>query len=1185
MRRSSGIPCDDAGDPDFQSRATENYQMEDCLVKHIRLCAILFLVGSFAIGISLAVGVAVPQAPPASSIMGATPVIDFNGGNYGMPRYLQYLFLSHNLTFKPNESWEEHSDLRRQVRTLESLRTKLRDLDREFGPGPLSLVKKDSKTTALLTFMGYEKIPERIIEPAGGEEGRLRRMMIQRAGVDIELLVQRLRAGQEIDLHIPYFDAKLPDEQTAWFKDALHDPSLTSDRILPLFLTDWNADLLYMALVRMDEPARQLVRRSIGLRQVYLNRRLLWGLFNFGDSLIVDSSDKTTRIRLPGMPSLADLDADQNNRDAFANIKRLETTSIRIWSELLGCSVDDPEKLIHHIFENATMAYFYDVMSKQPTAKQQILLGVNLPPSEAISFAHRLFESVRLPYPSAYDAGRMDWSRRWDFQDLVTLVDVDEHAGIPRILGSPQAWHMALESSGGSFHDERDVEDIRRKLPEDKQQSISPLESFLCIAERLNSDRGDILLANRISPVQAFEAIQAIFGNDPQAAEDVALVALYWNFERYGAAYRLVQGIPLGGLQQRIINFLIQMQRIDRIQNREVRNTTVKIFQSLLRMIQLVALHGRPSDDVVQQLFDRLMALPVDGDSGFGYGAGDCLRSFFEALGCPVGGDTHGTLVVALTGSDQPIDVPLERPGVGIYYYRYDPARIAAAAAANFLSQQKVSRIDEYFALEGAFHQCRDLSMKMPDPKDAVRGLESFETEVGMVLEGVDELPVPDTSSLRRLVQEQRITGQGLSVPELQLWASYECDPISKELIDTKTRIIRISQGIQEEFLQIKRLIESQSKGKDSKNQYADIRKHAEKIADLVDDAAGPLDRILSDTLLGYIYAECIDPRYPVKSGIVIGHCFDQSGGPRGENSNPWADGERVDLTWNSGQCTEKGVVSGSVDYIPFAMREYRLGQILDLNASSSRANSELQAQFSAICSLPSAMHMTDEGLRFVTDCYGLGASAVAATDPASRQIVMSALKEIVGPRRFAVLQTYLHVTGIGEEELTPSEVYMLGIDILKEADRAHLEKWAAIVDPVHVARLLNQWKQVGVRASVRELIGIPMRRTTGSIGLVDEQLLPYEFFELDSTGGRVVERINPRILLCVMMSRMNLPSRLQPALQPALLDRILNGSRELYATDWLTVEEAARRVTTETTLREIVESLTRGPNPILTAD
>lgn len=111
------------------------------------------------------------------------------------------------------------------------------------------------------------------------------------------------------------------------------------------------------------------------------------------------------------------------------------------------------------------------------------------------------------------------------------------------------------------------------------------------------------------------------------------------------------------------------------------------------------------------------------------------------------------------------------------------------------------------------------------------------------------------------------------------------------------------------------------------------------------------------------------------------------------------------------------------------------------------------------------------------------------------------------------------------------------------------------------------------------------MRRTNGSIGLVDDIVAPYEEFEGDMSGMRIVERINPRVMLCVTLARMDLPAQLMPAIQPALYDRILEGTRQAHINDWLSVEETARRVTTEATIREILEGLTRGNEPILTMD
>jgi len=1098
-------------------------------------------------------------------------------GGMGVTRFLRCLV--NNDVIRPTgvELKKEEGEVARHAFLMGRFIQELRQMDSAHGDGPLNLTTNYQKTERVLTALGYRRIQEGVIEPAGSDEERIRRTMLHRAGVDLDFMVQRLRAGHDVVLKIPLLEARLPDEQVTWFREALNDPTLTSDRVLLRFLADWRCDLLYIGLMQMSEDARDLLRKSIGLRAVLQERRLLWGIYNFSDSLTADRTRDAVRIRLPGMAAWEARERAQklSTEDARSLITADERAR-KVWRGILGGPLEDQARVLRRLFEDEKTAYFAHSLSLLPAAKQRALLGLGLPEAQALETSRRLFEAVRLPNATSYEQGRISWTRLWDFQDLVTCLPFDESTGELRIVGSPAAWEIALEDSQ-LLLTEHDFEQVAHRISDRRTRApagASQLEVVTRLAERLGDERTALLKNLQESPVRAFLAVHTLFRYDPQAAGDVAIVALFRDFDRFGAAYRLIDGIPLLGDEGRVLRFLTAVGEIDRMGSARTRETTAKIFESMLWAIRRSVRGGKMSSEEAAAQFDRLMALPVDSEQGYGAEAIESVRALLSEIGRDTPGvDAH--MLLSSAGAGAPLEVPVAKPAVGVFWYRYDPSRTAAAAAANFLSQQKVNRIDQILSLDDAFRTVGRLAIEAEASgvPDALVGLEaSADSTVRLA----HDLLLPDSAKLREVLRSRPVEGESLTSEELKLWRDAECYPSRRDLVDSKIRLMKAASSMLQEIRDV---------AAKSDRDRGDLRRLSGKIADRINDIVRPLNRFLSDALLGYVYAASVDPRYPVKSGIVTGHCLERPDRGGAIRNNPWADGERIDIVWDSGRCVSQGVLFGSIDFVPYAMREYRLGRILDANSIATHPNAFLEGQFSALSSLPAPTRITDDGMRFVAECYGLGAQAFSAVDPEVRGRVREILREVSGMRRHSYIQELARAGKLVEEDLTPFEVYSIGLAIVRDAERGHLEQWMAAVDLTSVPGLVTLWKDSRTRESIREMVGMPMRNTTGGIGLVDEGIPPYDFFEKDTTGARTVERINPRVLLCVRMREMNLPAGLLPVIQPAMFDRILEGSRDLHVRDWLAVEEAGRRVMSEATVQEILESLTHGSTPLLTVD
>lgn len=1106
-----------------------------------------------------------------------------SAGGAGLYRFLEYIATDSRLQagcLAENRS----ADIGREVQALAQLREKLDELRQAGGDTRLNLVARPAPTARFLSFLGYEKIRERALKAGGGDAEKARRALLASAGFDLDDMVQRLKTGQDVDLSIPYFHARIPQEHLQWFREALGDPQLTSDSLLVRFLNDIRADMLYVVLARADATTRDFLRKSPGLRRLYQNGRLLWGLFNFGDALRATVGEGGNRIFLPGMPVSVSPPCGPGSPSVSLRPdeqRKAQLLCERIWNEILDCPLDDSERVVKRVFEDGRTGYFFWVLAKQPRLKQQVLLGMNLPESQVLGYVRRLFAAVRLPYADAYEQGRLGWRRLWDFGDLVAHVDVDPSTGELRLMGSPLAWHLALDDHD-PIEDEASIVDLETKVASLSQRqewkSTSAVESFLEIVESLGEARGDLLVGNAISPVEKFAAMQAVFKAEPKAVGNLSLPALFRDYERHGVAYRLLQGIPLGGDEHRVLNFLLQLHRIDRIDGRPVRDAAIKIFQSCLRILQITALNGSIPDARVTELFDRLVAVRPDHEQGFGWPAAGWMSAYLGALGCSFDGDAHGTLAVVLTGGREPVDVPIARRDEGIFYYRYDPARIATHITAAFLSQQRVSTIDPMLALDRGIHRALAAAKAEPVTAGTIAAINAALQDAS---EAAAQLRLPESDTLRRLVRQGLITEAAFTTRDLEAWAAVECDLQVQDVVRDMIQVTEALDDLRSESAKGGERFERAMLRHDTGEAADEMRHLADRLEKISSSIGGSYSRFLGDTLLGYLYAKDLDPRYPVKSGLVLCHCFDRPDREKVRDDNPWAEGRLVDLSWAGGRCVRKAVIQGSVDFIPFAMRGYRLGRMLDMNAAASQVNAQLDAQFSAMEDLPAANRFTDEGLQFVAGCYDIGAAALQSTDAETKEAVVRLLPDIVGRRRYAVLCAPSG-TGIPlAADLTPSETYFLGLSLLPECQRRGVWEDALKGAP----GLMEMWGDAELRESVRQLVGVPMVRTTGAIGLVDSVVAAYEDFEVDATGLRIVERINPRILLCVVMGRMGLPARLLPMVQPAVFDRILEGARQQSVNDWLSIEESARRVTTPSTVQEIVESLTRGFTPLLTLD
>ncbi|MEW6365472.1 MAG: hypothetical protein AB1714_12670 [Acidobacteriota bacterium] len=1155
---------------------------------------VLVLVGATS---ALLPAIDVPSAAVAVQSPGGDWATGCTGmGGAGLYRYIECLMADYR-QFGRVAPRVKQNEIDRQLNALQQLRRKLDELERTYGAAPASPSVSMRKTADLLMFLGYEPGRDEMLKPAGGLDESLRRTLLARAGVDLEDLTQRLANGQNVTLSLPYFQAAIPQEHLRWFREALGEPKLSSDELLIRFLNDLQADMLYIVLARTEPVTLEFLRQEVGLRALYESERLLWGLYNFGDSLQVDIGTGVAQLVLPGM--LSPSERAQVKRDLASSSPSpwardqvaLDRLAMRIWSDLLGCSTQDSPRLTRSIFENGKSAYFVSVMAKQPRLKQQVLLGLRLPETQALDRARRLFRAARLPFADAYEQHRLSWRRLWDFQDLVMHAEIDERAGEIRMPASPLAWHIAL-SDGDPIEDQQDMERLLQKLGAAQgrsgreKASLDPLESFLEIAEHLEDARGDVLLAQQKSPAEKFAAIQAIFRDQPEAVGNLSLPALYRNYERHGAAYRLVEGIPLGGQEQRVLDYLFMLHRIDQIGNRELRNTTIKLFQSCMRILQITALNDALPASRVTELYDQFLAVRPDSKEGLGRGGLVWVQSLLGALGCAADGEAHSVLAATLAGAGQPIDVPLAEAGEGIRYRRYDAARLAARTAGSFLSQQSVNTLDVvlgvWLGVCSTLSACQNIG-RAPGA-DVPQLLAELESAAQTTLDNATLVRLPESETLRRLLRENVFGWTDPTLKDLVQWRDAECNLLVREVIQERIGMLEALESLRKEVADARRRLDRAVAQQDRRALQEAQRRLAERVPEVLEPMTRSLNCFLANTLLGYLYAKDLDPRYPVRSGLVVNHTFERPDREEIVRDNPWEEGRLADLIWGS-KCMQKGAIVGSVDFIPFATRGFRLGRMLDVNATASHSNLRLEAQFSAMSNLPAPGRINDAGMRFVAGCYDLGVSILMAHDRVTSSFVARTLPDILGRKRYAVLQGATTEPAPGEATLTPSELYFLGRRLLQDIENERLRVPEMEIDLARVEELMALWQDASTRASVRELVGLPLLRTHVSVGLDDRVLPPYDDFEVDPAGARVVERIHPRVMLCVVMNRLQLPARLIPAIQPALFDRVLEGAPQLHLNDWLSIEESARRVTTDATVQDLVLALARGSSPVLTAD
>ncbi|MCY4660743.1 MAG: hypothetical protein OXF93_13160 [Acidobacteria bacterium] len=536
---------------------------------------------------------------------------------------------------------------------------------------------------------------------------------------------QRLNAGQAIAWDLPHFVIALPLTPRAWLevlypRESWDDAGAGAEAaeraagMLARLATDSDPARLFAGLSALDAPTLAWLGRTPRLE---------------------------ARLYAEHLAAFADYARAFRVRDGEVDTPG-GAESVPFWQDLVGASVDEPERFADRLFGRPHVAYAYDVVARLPAARQRFVLGTWRSDARArrdgLRSLRQVFRGLPAPAPwfagpaaevnreksltygthrntrsgglaarvLAYrDAQAASGARRpvlfgWDPPlpvdpaDALRAVAVDD-SGAPLAPASLDFWTQVF--SGEGVPEERDVR-VDRIDPRPR------IDAAYLIAAGVAGPAG----AGR-ARLQAVAFAQRVFSG--HAADETASVFVAVRaFARYPMLMLAVErmGVADPGVYAALAHAAL---RVERIGDGLERRRALSLFQGALALVERAGLAGTLAPDAAERVL-RALAEAVRPVRGGGFGgalAGWLAGRLLPELGIP------GEPALGATAMDDALLAALAGAGPGVapgpllewegLRYRYDPAGAALERLRRTRAQLGSNRLDTILAVAGIADQ------------------------------------------------------------------------------------------------------------------------------------------------------------------------------------------------------------------------------------------------------------------------------------------------------------------------------------------------------------------------------------------------------------------------------------------------------------------------------------------------
>lgn len=593
---------------------------------------------------------------------------------------------------------------RRCLDELQSLRTRWRAVEREAGEVSLRAAESAAGREALedlLDLLGLYLAPDGrglrvVLRPA---EARRRAAAAAEAGDSAdgaggrsdpgaaaepgcaageggswrsEDVEQRLNAGQALAWDLPHFTVALPMSPRVWL-DVLYPRGPWDDAtgeeeaaeraagMLARVATDPGPGRLYAGLAALDPATLAWLARTPRLQ---------------------------SRLYAEHLDAFADFAGAFRVRDGVVETPG-GSASAPFWEDLVGASVDEPERFAERLFDRPHLAYAYDLVARLPPARQRFALGAWRSDArtrrDGLRSLRQVFRGLPAPLPWFVDP-----RRRPDDEAVV------RYSGRSHRLGRLAALALALRDARGAASSSaapvlfgweppfpvEPADALRAVAVDDSGTPLAPasLDFWRRIfsgddipeARDVRVDRIDprprmdaayLIAAGVTGPagagrgrLHAVAFAQRVFSGHA-AAETASVFIAVRAFARYPMLMLAVErmGVRDPGVYAALAH---AARRVERIGDGLQRRRALSLFQGALALVERAGVAGTLAPDA----------------------AGRVLRGLAEAVRPARGGGFDGALAAWLTGRLLPdLGVPVE-PAVGATVM--DDALLAALAGA-----------------------------------------------------------------------------------------------------------------------------------------------------------------------------------------------------------------------------------------------------------------------------------------------------------------------------------------------------------------------------------------------------------------------------------------------------------------------------------------------------------------------
>lgn len=360
------------------------------------------------------------------------------------------------------------------------------------------------------------------------------------SGFPLPQLEETLQGGKPFSHPFPTTRVPAMFTENDWTNASREDLKGATD-LVDALLSDPVLARLYWAMSRIEPGTREMLKQSIGLRQLLPSAATL---DFYGSHIVIQSG----RVVVPG-----------------------GTQAEAAWKDLAGASPQSPTEFVPHLLarDKGWLAAYFDALSRVNQAQQLRLTQ-----------AHRLqhfYEAFRTPhFPS--DAARAAFRPAPGLLLLLTRLQWDAN-GEPYVPGNVEVWKAIFRRD----YDSKVLHEWGKRAGH--WSTPEQLAEGLFAASRVYSDVGPLQMYLQFSEMDA--------GRPPDkrlSPETVLLLSR--NFARFSHQYLVFAEFP--GLDDvSLTRFVNDADALDRISNHILRGNALGIFQANVGLWEILARQGQ----------------------------------------------------------------------------------------------------------------------------------------------------------------------------------------------------------------------------------------------------------------------------------------------------------------------------------------------------------------------------------------------------------------------------------------------------------------------------------------------------------------------------------------------------------------------------------------------------------------